>query len=82
VRFGADDVGVRLAVVGGRLPDSALEPSANWPALYDTWDDVVEAQTTQDPQEPATSLAAAAITPSGDSRRRAQRFVGCPAPAR
>lgn len=45
-RFGADHVGVRLTAVRGRLPYRALEPGANWPALYDTWDDAVRAQTT------------------------------------
>jgi hypothetical protein len=30
-QFGADHVGVRLAVVRGQLPDSALTPGANWP---------------------------------------------------
>ncbi|MER7282062.1 DUF6283 family protein [Dactylosporangium sp. CA-052675] len=44
-RFGGDHVGVRVAIVGGRLPESALEPGANWPALYNTWEDVLDAQT-------------------------------------
>lgn len=47
-RFGVDHVGVRLTVARGRLPEDALEPGSNWPALYQTWDDVVAAQTKPD----------------------------------
>ncbi|WP_199512188.1 DUF6283 family protein [Nucisporomicrobium flavum] len=47
-QFGGDHGGVRLAVVQGRLPDSALEPGPNWPPLHETWADVVRAQTAPD----------------------------------
>lgn len=33
---GANHVGMRLAVVTGRLPADALEPGPGWPALFDT----------------------------------------------
>ncbi|GAA2679619.1 hypothetical protein GCM10010428_45130 [Actinosynnema pretiosum subsp. pretiosum] len=44
-QFGADHIGIRLALVQGRLPDSALEAGDNWPPLHRTWDDVVRHQT-------------------------------------
>ncbi len=47
-RFGGDHVGVRLAIVQGRLPDSALTPGVNWPPLHESWADVVQAQTSPD----------------------------------
>jgi hypothetical protein len=47
-RFGADHVRLRLALVTGQLPASALEPGDNWPPLHETWDAVVRAQTAQE----------------------------------
>jgi hypothetical protein len=44
-RFGADHLQVRLAVITGHLPATALQPGENWPPLHETWDDVVSAQT-------------------------------------
>jgi hypothetical protein len=44
-QFGADHIGVRLAVVQGRLPERALIAGDNWPPLHKTWEDVVSAQT-------------------------------------
>lgn len=44
-RFGADHVGIRLAVALGNLPRTALSPGDNWPPLHETWEDVVRAQT-------------------------------------
>lgn len=43
-QFGADHLGVRLAVVNGRLPATALAPGENWPPLHHTWHDVVREQ--------------------------------------
>lgn len=43
-RFGADHLGVRLAVANGRLPATALAPGENWPPLHHTWRDVVREQ--------------------------------------
>jgi hypothetical protein len=40
---GADHVGVRLAVVTGRLDAAALEPGDDWPALYPTFADMAHA---------------------------------------
>jgi hypothetical protein len=45
VRFGADHIGVRFAIATSRLPGSALKAGDNWPPLYETWADVVRAQT-------------------------------------
>lgn len=44
-KFGAGHPTVRLAVVCGGLPVSALEPGENWPPLHNTWDEVVQYQT-------------------------------------
>jgi hypothetical protein len=44
-RFGADHIGVRLAIARGQLPESALERGSDWPPLHRTWNDVVRAQT-------------------------------------
>lgn len=44
-QFGIDHLGVRLAVLHGRLPNDALEPGTNWPPLHQTWEDIVRAQT-------------------------------------
>lgn len=40
---GAGHVGVRLAVVAGRLDAVALAPGADWPELYCSYDDLAEA---------------------------------------
>lgn len=45
VRFGRDHLGIRMALMDGRLPATALEPGPNWPPLHETWDDVVRHQT-------------------------------------
>ena len=52
-QFGGDHVGVRLAIVQGRLPASALVPGVNWPSLHESWADVVQAQTLPDTDQPA-----------------------------
>lgn len=52
-QFGGDNGGVRLAIMQGRLPDSALKPGVNWPPLHGNWADVVEAQTSTDADRPA-----------------------------
>lgn len=47
-RFGLDHVAIRLALIEGKLPKSAIKPGANWPPLHETWADVVENQTLDD----------------------------------
>lgn len=37
-----DHLGVRLAVVLGRLPASALQPDNDWPALFGSFDEMAE----------------------------------------
>lgn len=39
---GADHLGIRLAVALGRLPASALYPGAEWPDLFDSYDEMAE----------------------------------------
>lgn len=39
---GMDHLGIRLAVALGRLPASALRPGAEWPDLFDSYDEMAE----------------------------------------
>lgn len=55
VQFGYDHLAVRMALMDGRLPPSALEPGENWPPLHPTWDDVVRHQTDHTASCPAAS---------------------------
>lgn len=41
---GYDHLGVRFAVVSGRLPASALLPKEDWPELFATYDEMAAAQ--------------------------------------
>ena len=41
---GHDHLGVRLAVVSGRIPGEALEPKPAWPGLFGGYDEMVQAQ--------------------------------------
>ncbi len=45
-------LGVRLAVLQGRLAIAALEPGGGWPALHESYEDVL-AKLRHDDQEPA-----------------------------
>ena len=40
---GVDHLGVRLAVVMGRLPGEALVPGEGWPDLYDSFEEMAAA---------------------------------------
>ncbi|RCG18250.1 hypothetical protein DQ384_39205 [Sphaerisporangium album] len=40
---GTGHVAVRLAVSHGRLPVSALSPGPNWPDLYDSYQEMADA---------------------------------------
>jgi len=37
-----EHLGVRLAVVLGRLPASTLSPGENWPELFSSYDELAE----------------------------------------
>lgn len=39
---GLDHLGIRLAVALGRLPASALQPGADWPDLFSSYDEMAE----------------------------------------
>lgn len=41
---GYEHIGVRLAVARGALPREALRPGDGWPALFDSYDEMAEAQ--------------------------------------
>lgn len=41
---GYDHIGVRLAVMRGRLPAAMLRPGARWPDLFTTYNEMVTAQ--------------------------------------
>lgn len=41
---GGEHLGVRLAVIGGRLPACALDPKPDWPPLFEDYDELVETQ--------------------------------------
>lgn len=41
---GHDHLGIRLAVITGRLPASALTPGEDWPELYESLQDMAAAQ--------------------------------------
>ena len=41
---GGEHLGVRLAVIQGRLPGSALTPSTGWPDLFDNYDEMASTQ--------------------------------------
>lgn len=41
---GPNHLGVRLAVITGRLPGGALRPKEDWPELFDSFDDMAETQ--------------------------------------
>lgn len=41
---GYDHLGVRMAVVTGRLPAEALTPGDGWPDLYESWDALMAAK--------------------------------------
>jgi hypothetical protein len=41
---GAEHLGVRLAVVSGRIPASALAPPDDWPALFASYDEMARTQ--------------------------------------
>lgn len=43
--FGGGHFAVRLALIEGRVPDSALAPGEDWPPLHQTWAEVVQAHT-------------------------------------
>lgn len=43
-RVGMDHLGIRLAVVTGDIDPAQLEPGDGWPELYETYDELVEAQ--------------------------------------
>jgi hypothetical protein len=53
--FGRDSVELRVAIATGRLPADVLDRGAQWPELYETWDDMVAGQTLQ-PGEPDDHL--------------------------
>lgn len=40
--YGHRHVGVRFAVMTGRLPMEALEPDADWPELHASFSEVIE----------------------------------------
>lgn len=41
---GNNHLGVRLAVITGRLPGETLEPKEGWPELFDSFDDMARTQ--------------------------------------
>lgn len=41
---GWENISIRVAVVYGQLPGSALRSGPNWPELYESYDAMVEAQ--------------------------------------
>jgi len=41
---GREHLGVRLAVATGRLNPAALDPQPDWPALFQTYDEMAAAQ--------------------------------------
>lgn len=48
---GVEHLGIRLAVTLGRLPATALQPAADWPDLFSSYDDMAQrngAPTTDD----------------------------------
>lgn len=45
---GGEHLGVRLAVIQGRLPAAALSPGEGWPDLFDGYDDMAQAQAAAD----------------------------------
>lgn len=46
-RFGENHMSVRLAIAIGRLPVEALTPRVDWPPLHETWEAVIDAQTSR-----------------------------------
>lgn len=42
--MGYAHLGVRFAVVSGRLPAACLQPGDDWPELFDTYSEMAEAQ--------------------------------------
>lgn len=43
-KVGEEHIGVRLAVVMGRLDPAALEPKPDWPPLFDSYEEMVWSQ--------------------------------------
>jgi hypothetical protein len=64
---GVNHVGVRLAVAQDRCDADALTPDPNWPALYDSFNDMASANGVV--PDPALSPSSARGTESTQSRR-------------
>lgn len=41
-RYGWNSIGVRLAMMNGRIKPEQLQPDDDWPELHDTFEDVIE----------------------------------------
>lgn len=41
---GYDHLGIRIALMDGRIPPEAMEPGEDWPELFETYDEMAEAQ--------------------------------------
>lgn len=50
---GSDHLGVRLAVMRGRIPPEALSPQPGWPELFDNYDEMAATQGRRDPDTEA-----------------------------
>lgn len=50
---GIEHLGVRLAVLAGRLPAEALQPGPDWPELFDSYQEMATVQAHGDQQEPS-----------------------------
>lgn len=46
---GVDHIGVRYAVVTGRIPGSALQPGDDWPDLFDSYAEMAATQALKEP---------------------------------
>ncbi len=46
---GHEHIGIRFAIVTGRLPAEALEPGDDWPELYGSYDEMAEANSAELP---------------------------------
>jgi hypothetical protein len=51
-RTGLDHLTVRLALAAGQLPPEALQPGADWPPLYDSFEDLCAANGTMTDHDP------------------------------
>ena len=48
---GIEHIGIRLAIVTGRIPASVLQPGDGWPELFDSYDEMADTQQAREDQQ-------------------------------